>query len=242
MVDKNNGEVKTEDAREQTASGSSPCGPLAAGASGHQPEDTQKHTTNPGDKHTKSDRLRRSIFSSTFWTAFASVVIAITTIVYTHYASRQFGVLEKQLEADQRPWVYIRQFQYSQDRLSDVEPTVIKAIVVNGGKTPAVIDRAIFGYYKGAVFPDDPQQLNSIPGVVLFPGATYEMAVAFRVTSDELSMAQRKEIGLYVYGTFLYRNTGKDPNPNIHTTKTCFWLASTNPLVFQGCGKYNYAD
>jgi hypothetical protein len=55
-------------------------------------------------------RLKSMFFSSSVWTAAATVAMAVTTIVYTRYAEKQWGVTENQLTEMQsmdRPWIKI---------------------------------------------------------------------------------------------------------------------------------------
>ncbi len=56
--------------------------------------------------------VTKVICSSQFWTAAATVAIAVSTVIYTRYAKKQWevmseqsSVMQKQLEMSERPWI-----------------------------------------------------------------------------------------------------------------------------------------
>lgn len=65
------------------------------------------------------------IFSSGIWTAAATVVIAVTTIVYTHYARKQWEVLQRQLEVLQRQLTDDEWKEAAQLSIQDVSVTTV---------------------------------------------------------------------------------------------------------------------
>lgn len=73
--------------------------------------------------------------SSSFWTALATIVIAWSTIVYTHYSKKQWAIMRHTLAIDERPWFRIT--LGGEPQLVDGQQLTVPIVFLNGGKTSA---------------------------------------------------------------------------------------------------------
>jgi hypothetical protein len=80
--------------------------------------------------------------SSSFWTAAATVVIAVSTIVYTHYAQKQWDVMNRQLQFTERPWISLEGFTVESPLTFDTGgggAITIGFDIKNTGQSPAIM-------------------------------------------------------------------------------------------------------
>jgi hypothetical protein len=162
MVDDSNRAINKKDS---TAQGSDPKPEgtlLKTGATNTSAENAEKHKNRAKKRANVSDWITNMVWpkikqvggSSSFWTAAATVTIAVVTIFYTQYARKQWCAMEQALrqsdrhfEAEKRPWVAID--DANNQGITPFEPTIqyrdnkskavfkLRYVLANEGGRPA---------------------------------------------------------------------------------------------------------
>jgi hypothetical protein len=107
--------------------------------------------------------------SSSLWTAAATIVIAIATVFYTHYARKEWEVTARQLndfEAVERATIVLQPFEAVWEDKPDA-PIQIQCMIWNTGQTTARAISINYGQGGGGPIPNDRNGNPTLPSIFL---------------------------------------------------------------------------
>ncbi|MGD0923327.1 MAG: hypothetical protein ABSA70_16425 [Terriglobia bacterium] len=162
MADEPNGRENQQSAEDDGKDPEVPVirGSLAGGADADNPHKETDGSSNYAERTKKFLKMVWSVVRTlSFWTAAATVTIAVTTIIYTVYSGRQWDVAREGLSLNQRAWVSPVRDQF---RLTAGSEIIIPSHMVNTGKTPA---KHIEGWFTATVLKRD-----EVPDFIYTPG------------------------------------------------------------------------